>query len=294
MFSSLPKPKNFISAYMLFFASVATGKELKWTHYGSRPLAMGNAYVAVADDYNAIFYNPAGLARIQSWSFEILNPRLGISANTVATIQDVRKLYGGAASDSTGKGSIQPVLDIFQSLTGKPQYIALGWTPHFVMQNFGFGLGVDVGGSLVVHRQISADVDAGVDVLAPIGYGRSFLEDRLSLGATIKGVLRTGVDREFSLADISAFTDSDEGSGSDTKLKDYVQSGKGVGADFGLMFTPVKTMEPTFGVSITDIGGTPLKSTSDTYGKPAPRQPALNTGVSFRPYNSGSMYVLTA
>ena len=31
---------------------------------GIRPLGMGNAFVAVADDRNALHYNPAGLARI--------------------------------------------------------------------------------------------------------------------------------------------------------------------------------------------------------------------------------------
>ena len=35
--------------------------EFRWTHFGPRPLAMGNAYTAVADDHNALFYNPAGL-----------------------------------------------------------------------------------------------------------------------------------------------------------------------------------------------------------------------------------------
>ena len=71
---------------------IAHAGELKWTHYGLRPLAMGNAYVAVADDYNALFYNPAGLARLDSWSLEVFNPRLGVSATTIKTINDFTKL----------------------------------------------------------------------------------------------------------------------------------------------------------------------------------------------------------
>ena len=37
---------------------------------------MGNAYVSIADDFNALFYNPAGLARLNDWDFEIINPTI--------------------------------------------------------------------------------------------------------------------------------------------------------------------------------------------------------------------------
>jgi hypothetical protein len=36
---------------------------------GARPLAMGNAFVALADDINAIYYNPAGLVRLEKNEF---------------------------------------------------------------------------------------------------------------------------------------------------------------------------------------------------------------------------------
>jgi len=35
---------------------------------GARPLAMGGAFVGIADDGNALFYNPAGLARVKGLS----------------------------------------------------------------------------------------------------------------------------------------------------------------------------------------------------------------------------------
>ncbi|MCX6117412.1 MAG: hypothetical protein NT027_07720 [Proteobacteria bacterium] len=285
----------------LFFAANALcsqklfANELKWTHFGLRPLGMGNAYVAVADDYNALFYNPAGLARLKTWSFEIINPQIGVSANTVSTINDVTALLNGGASDSSGKSSVQSALEIFETLSGKPQYVNVGLTPHLVFPGFGFGIGTDIGGSLVVHRQISAEVDAGIEAIIPVSYAKNFLDDRLSIGATIKGVFKAGVEREFSLSDISAFTKSSSTTTStDKKLKDYLINGKGVGADLGMLFTPVKPMEPTLGVSITDFGGTPLKASSSEYGTPKPRDPTVNTGVSFKPYNEGKSYFLTA
>ena len=82
-----------LSALILFLLpNLARAGELKWTHYGIRPLAMGNAYVAVADDYNALFYNPAGLARIKSWHLEIFNPKFGVSSSTLNTVKDFTKI----------------------------------------------------------------------------------------------------------------------------------------------------------------------------------------------------------
>lgn len=269
--------------------------ELKWTHYGVRPLGMGNAFVAVADDFNALFYNPAGLARLSSWSMELINPSLGISSNTVKAVQDVNGLMNGSAD--AGTNAVTTALKTFESLEGKNQYLNLGFTPHLIFPGFGLGIGVDLGGSIVVHHQVAADIDAGITALVPITYAKSMLEDRLSLGASVKGAFTSGVDREFSIADITAFTKSSSTTSttdSDKKLKDYVVGGKGVGVDVGMLFTPVKTMEPTFGMSIADFGGTPYQPTDENLGKPKPRQPSVNTGISFKPYMSNGSYLLAA
>ena len=265
------------------------GRELKWTHYGVRPLAMGNAYVAVADDYNALFYNPAGLARLESWRGELLNPTIGASSNTISTIKDFSNL---ASSNSSG---VDATLNTFESLTGKPQWINIGVSPHLIFPGVGIGLGLDVGGSMVIHRTITADVDAGATAILPIAFAKNFLEDRLSLGVAVKGVFKQGVEREFSLADITAFSKKSADSSGNT-LKDYVVGGKGMGVDLGMLFTPVSVGEPTIGISIADLGGTPYSAMSSgniKLGAPKPREPAVNTGISFKPIKTGSYYVLT-
>ena len=60
---------------------------------GARPLAMGNAFVALSDETTAIFYNPAGLARTNEYSLiasrqdlfglsDLSNDMIGISFPT--------------------------------------------------------------------------------------------------------------------------------------------------------------------------------------------------------------------
>jgi hypothetical protein len=286
----------------LGLATPAVAKELKWTHYGLRPLAMGNAYVAVADDYNALFYNPAGLARLKDWDGEFLNPSVEISRNTVDFAKEMSDLV------SKGEEDVTPVLDLLERNTGKTHHFSVGLTPHLVFPGWGFGVGAEFGTTLAVHREISTDIDSGLRVVAPFSMATNLLEDRLSVGASIKFVAKGGIDREFSINDIEAFvknkddsttTDSTTTAADDDKaeLKDYIEGGTGVGFDAGMLFTPVKTMEPTLGISITDLGGTPYKKFDvggESLGTPKLRLPSVNTGVSAKPWAANNMYVRTA
>ena len=98
-------------------------QEEKWTQYGLRPLAMGNAFVAVANDFNTLFYNPAGLARLEDWDFEFFNPHFELSEKTVSFISDAMGLAQGNSD------SIQSTLDLIEKQTGQVQHFSAGMTP---------------------------------------------------------------------------------------------------------------------------------------------------------------------
>lgn len=265
------------------------GGDHRWTHFGLRPLGMGNAYVAVADDYNALFYNPAGLARLKDWHAEFLNPTLEVSARTIGFAKDLSKLSGGSASDSS------EVLKTLSAQSGKTHHFAYYQTPFFVTQNWGFGLGLEVSASMAVHSDIDVAVDAGTKAILPIAFASNFLEDRLSLGMAVKFIGAAGIDTNVDLDTLSAFSKSDDPNA--TKLNDLFNAGYGIGADVGMLFTPIEPMEPTLGVSITDIGGTPFKAQKvggKTVAAPPIRLPSVNTGVSIKPYKTEMSYVLLA
>lgn len=48
------------------FGEFSTGAEFLNRAYGARPSSMGDAFVAISDDLNSFYFNPAGLTRIQS------------------------------------------------------------------------------------------------------------------------------------------------------------------------------------------------------------------------------------
>jgi hypothetical protein len=252
-------------------------------------MAMGNAYVAVADDFNALFYNPAGLARLKEWDGEILNPKVELSKNTSSFIKEAQSLSGSDSSTSK-------TLDLFEEQTGKTQYASFGIAPHLIFPRFGLAASIEILTQLVFHRYPSVDVNVGPRVIVPIGYAQNFLENRLSVGVGLKYRLQGGVNHEFDIQDMEAFSknkDNPDG----PKLDDYVEGGAGYGLDFGLLFTPVETMQPTLGVSVTDVGGTPFKKINvggDALGAPDPILPSVNVGFSIRPFTKGPFYVLNS
>ncbi len=62
---------------------------------GARPVAMGGAFTAVADDINSIFYNPAGLTNIQSMEY--------VFSYTDWLVDS--KFFSGALGYTTGVGT---------------------------------------------------------------------------------------------------------------------------------------------------------------------------------------------
>ena len=63
-------------------------KEYPTLYRGPRPLAMGGAFTAVADDENALFYNPAGIAEISTLRAGIFNPLFEVSQDGMDFVND--------------------------------------------------------------------------------------------------------------------------------------------------------------------------------------------------------------
>lgn len=290
-YTRMLKPLVLVSS--LFLSGQTLAEEIRWTHFGARPLGMGNAYTAVADDYNALFYNPAGLARLKDWDGEFLNPRFEIADSTISFASDLIEVM------EDGKDNTADILDLFQDHAGKTDFIGLSLSPHLIFPNFGFGIGIDISYAMAIHSDIDIEVDTGLNVIIPFSYARNFLNDRLSVGATFKLLAHAGVDDRFNIQTISAFTESSspENTKNEQKIEDYVKGGYGTGIDLGILFTPIETMEPTIGISIIDVGGSPYEKAdvgADSVGTPDARLPTVNTGISLKPFTSGKQYILTS
>jgi len=168
----------------------ATGFTFMKIGVGARPVSMGGAYTAVADDANALFWNPAGLA---------LNPAYGGSVTIMNLLQSVSYASGGFVAPIGRKlsvglaGGYLSASDIRRDELGQEigtfglSDLAVGpgvaWQP---LPGLGLGLGARyVGGQIDTFRASALSVDGGA-IYQPIKY--------LTVGASL---LHVGTPRKF-------------------------------------------------------------------------------------------------
>jgi len=207
-------------------SSTSIAKQYPRLYRGVRPLGMGDAFTAVADDENALFYNPAGLSKISSFQLGILNPLIEVSEKSIDLVQDAQD----ADLDDTGE-----VADLMQDYAGEHQHARVSLFPHV-----GFNVasaGVMIGG--FGNASIDADIrnpvwpEARVDMVMDYGgiggFGLELPLEGLRAGVALKFLERESLSETYTAIDIS---DPDFGD----RLDDDLYSGSGFSADLGVIY----------------------------------------------------------
>ncbi len=190
-------------------------------YISARALGMGGAFVALADDYSAIFYNPAGLTRLDEG-----NMNMFISAGAD---KDILKFTGDlktAASNTNGPNNtvdVTPIANLINQNYGKhfsSRIPSAGLL--YARPNWGIAIiPVDLSLELEVHQAAgpSATVVATQDSTVAFGYAHELIKglDRFSVGLTAKGIYRAYYNKSFLALDLAqnsnllTATDAQEG-----------------------------------------------------------------------------------
>ncbi len=198
-----------------------------------RAIGMGNAFTALADDYSAIFYNPAGLTRLEEG-----NLNMYISAMADADIIKFSSDVKNASSSSTsanGTVDVTPIANLIDKNYGK----------HFSSRIPGAGLiyarphwgiaiiPVDLSLELDVHKSAgpAASIVATQDSTVAYTYARDLYKglDKFAMGVTLKGIYRAYYNKSFLALDLAQ--DSNLLRASDA------QEGLAVDGDIGTLYT---------------------------------------------------------
>ncbi|MBU4256860.1 MAG: PorV/PorQ family protein [Elusimicrobia bacterium] len=142
--------------YCLSYGQGTTGAQFLKLSYGARPSALGEAFVGVSDDINAVYWNPAGLANLK-------NPEASFN--------------GALLYESIYYGSIQGAERLFQG-TAAISFVYLGMDEMKGYDNAGNSI-----------SDYTAD-----DKCLGVSYGRN-LGDKTSLGGTIK-IIKQSIEKE--------------------------------------------------------------------------------------------------
>lgn len=262
--------KPWILIALLLIATPVFAEELPVFYKGIRPLGMGGAFTAVADDENALFYNPAGLNKIEGYGgIEIFNPYVETSKNTMDFFKDVKDI----ADAETDTEQTELAADLLEEWLGEHLHLRTGLFPNVTFHNFGIGVlaqGVFDG---EVHNPLGSntlEVRGGYDVALVVSgaYGFIVMDNPLQIGATGKIIQRQALDKTYTTRELV------EEDGIDPT--DDLEKGTGFGLDLGAIYSLPVFLAPSFGLVIQNIADTDL-------GDAGQLQQQLNLGAAVRP-----------
>ncbi len=316
--------KNIRKALLLCLTLIFILPVLVWANEtpvmirGIRPLGMGGAFTAIADDQNAFFYNAAGLTQIPKWQVNIANIPVIVSNDTFEMYKWIKdhndQLKNFDTQDNATRTSlINDIQDNISKLrvhvSGSilnPNFISspMGLTNNLKL-TWGFGLfdvydvNVRLNSSLLVP---SVDTTGSIDsaTLIPVAVKMEKipfdLPGSLSLAGTFKFINRGKIEElRKSVLEFDNFSPAP-------------QFGGGHGLDISSLYQYNEYLN--FGLMVSDFGGTVIKydainpNTTDkahffgmgfnvdrndkVIAKPAVENviaPRVNVGVAYRPQN---------
>ena len=208
----------------------AQAGQLPPTLAGTRPLGMGNAFVAVADDRNALHYNPAALARLDRTHFVPLGVRGGLDDELTTVVRFIR-------DHEDQFGDLQNVDDAFlQELQPfDDRWVAADAAVYADLARPGFGIGVFATG------QTQVKIDRGIyeprvfetaisDIVGVVG-GALPMRGGLLAGAAAKAIWRRQSARQLTATEAASF---DAG----TIVDELQAAAPGFSMDLGAMWAP--------------------------------------------------------
>ncbi|MBU0996038.1 MAG: hypothetical protein KJ737_26380 [Proteobacteria bacterium] len=112
------------AAIFIWGSGVATAVEYQSIYQSIRPLGMGGAFTAVADDKNALYYNPAGLSHISEFRVG-MDTVFEMSESGIGLISDIQD------TDFENEAEVSTFL---QDYVGDVQYIRFSLAPQLGMR----------------------------------------------------------------------------------------------------------------------------------------------------------------
>ncbi|MBN8540028.1 MAG: hypothetical protein J0L82_06540 [Deltaproteobacteria bacterium] len=215
-----------------------------------RAMGMGGAFTAAVDDFSAIFYNPAYLARMEESDTNLSLLHAGLDEKFPSFFGDLNSLSNSSditqVIDFLGKNSgnhYSARLGLLNAYFARP-----GWA--LAVLPVDFSLEMRVGQSVGPQLQLIARQDS------TIAYAKAWngkLESgKLSFGATAKAIYRGYFNKSLNAVDV-AFSDNVLG-------PEDAAEGLTVDGDFGVLYSPdvsshpiFSNAAPTFGMTVRNI-----------------------------------------
>jgi len=258
--------------------SALAGQAHPLTYETPRSQGMGGAFVAVADDQQALFSNPAGLSQITDKSYAVLDATAEIN-------QDMRRVENKAdglsdADTSEARAANNRVLS--EIMGQQSRLVASNLAYYLGSTGFGTGFLYQTIAQVGVERPTNPRIRAKADVdsvlvgaiARPIG-NRVVFGDAATghWGLGMKFISRRTLDREYDARDFATLSEDD--------LRNDSLKGAALDIDGGVLYKLANPWNQTVGFSVSNV----FESEIDARIGRLPRR--VDVGTAIRPL-SGS------
>ncbi len=115
----------------------AVSPDITSAAYGARPLGMGGAFVALSNDTNAVFTNPAGLSQLYDWSVTSMSTKLLTQVDY--TMGALTYRWGVGTIGLGYVGTTAPCGDQYDEF-GSPSGSPINYTSSMVLLSYGLDM----------------------------------------------------------------------------------------------------------------------------------------------------------
>lgn len=242
----------------------------------ARALGMGNAHTAVVNNGDAIYYNPAGLARMSGFNWTIMDPAIGL--NNVDSYQDFLDI----AEDSSDVNSI------INELYGERINLYGGGKSLMSLGSFAFGAYGLVEPNFAVNNPVypNIDTDYRVDFGFVAGWGLNLVPEMFDIGVQTRRVARQGGSVPIGVSTIATLD-------SEAIQNELSQTGVGYAFDLGATLSFPGALKPTIAFTWRDMGNTSFQPATEGAVAPGPIRQEQIVGLGVN-YESALMDIRTA
>jgi hypothetical protein len=274
------RPVVLVVMWFLFVTSVLqAGGELRRPFQGIRNLGMGNVGVAMSHDENALFYNPAGLAAVDTTivSIPFVNE---VSKDTLSLTSQVAKL----GSDSTTADTV--ALALGKQIHYRNMTVLNVIIPFGSLMTFGAAAGLETTIDLSASNPVGIQFNYGMrlDQIYNIGGGFNLGRGRWLIGVNVEKYKRCDYPVK-TVAMSTLLNSSNIASDVGFCKTDLMRDGQTYGFGFQNRMSSFSTLRMVWGMSVRNLGGLKF-ARKDGETNPLDQKAEYNIGIAMTPFDS--------